>query len=178
MLGGRPLRRASTSKTTAKSNSPRPRPWAAVSMVCAKAVVGKGTSTWWPSSRANPRSFCIMETLNQASAGIPSTNGPRYLTMGEATTLLSSASTARSRAIPAFSASSTASENASICTARPRLVATFMVAARPRGPMWVIVGPMARRKGRTRSSTAGSPPTIKDELALLERGDAAGHRRV
>ena len=50
-------------------------------------------------------------------AAMPSTNGPRYFTIGEATTLFSTTSTARSRSMPAFSASSTDSENASICTA-------------------------------------------------------------
>ena len=62
--------------------------------------------------------------------------------------------------MPDFSASSTASLKASICTARPRLVAIFIVTARPTGPTWVMVGPMASRYGRTRSSAAASPPTM------------------
>ncbi len=69
---------------------------------------------------------------------VPTTYGPRYFTIGEAITDFSSASTAISRAMPAFSASRTASANASICTARPRLVAIFIVLARPSGPTWVM----------------------------------------
>ena len=76
---------------------------------------------------------------------MPRTNGPRYFTIGEATTLRRSASTARSRAIPAFSARQTASLKASIWTASPRFVAIFIVTASPSGPTWVIVGPMAVR---------------------------------
>ena len=78
------------------------------------ATLGSGTPVVRPRSSASLRSFCIIPTSNHASAGMPSTNGPRYFTMGEARTLLSSASTARSRAIPAFSASSTASAKATI----------------------------------------------------------------
>src|SRR5207247_1279027 len=44
------------------------------------------------------------------------------------------ASTARSRAIPAFSARATASAKATIWTASPRFVAIFIVTASPRGP--------------------------------------------
>ena len=91
---------------------------------------------------------------------MPRTKGPRYLIIGEAITLFSSASTARAREMPDFSASSTASLKASICTASPRLVAIFIVTARPTGPTWVMVGPMASRYGRTRSSAAASPPTM------------------
>ena len=36
-----------------------------------------------------------------------------------------------------------------------------MVTARPSAPTWVMVGPMARRYGRIRSSAAVSPPTMK-----------------
>ena len=103
-----------------------------------------------------------MSTLNRASAGMPRTNGPRYLTIGEAMTDFSSTSTARSRTIPAFSASATASLNASICTASPRFVAIFIVTASPSSPTWVIVGPIAMRSPRTFSSAAGSPPTMNE----------------
>src|SRR5215510_12636454 len=128
----------------------------------ASATLGRGTPSALPISRARPRSFLHMSTLNSASAGMPSTNGPRYLTIGEAMTDLSKTSTARSRAIPAFSASATASLNASICTARLRFVATFIVTASPSSPTWVIVGPIARRWPRTFSSAAGSPPTMNE----------------
>ena len=46
----------------------------------------------------------------------------------------------------------------------PRLMATFMVTASPSGPMGVIDAPMERRKGRTRSSAAASPPTKNASL--------------
>ena len=39
-------------------------------------------------------------------------------------------------------------------------MAIFIVTARPTGPTWVMVGPMASRYGRTRSSSAASPPTM------------------
>ena len=42
-------------------------------------------------------SFCIMWQSNQTSSGCPSTNGPRYATIGEAITDASITSTARSR---------------------------------------------------------------------------------
>src|SRR5215470_732857 len=146
----------------------------------ASATLGSGTPRALPISRARPRSFLHMSTLNSASGGMPRTNGPRYLTIGEAMTDLSRTSTARSRAIPAFSASATASLNASICTARLRFVATFIVTASPSSPTWVIVGPIARRSPRTFSSAAGSPPTMNESwpastVPELAR-DAGTHR--
>src|SRR5208283_1804997 len=120
---------ANTSKTTAKSFSIRPMPRAAVRNSLVIAVVGIGTSSCRPSSSASSMSFCIMLTLNQASSGCFSTNGPRYCTIGDAITLCVSTSTATSRAIPLFSASSTPSQNASIWTARLRLVPIFITSA-------------------------------------------------
>ena len=74
---------------------------------------------------------------------MPRTKGPRYFTIGEAITLFSRTSTARPRSMPAFSASSTASEKESIWTARPWFTAIFMLLASPTRPTWVMVGPMA-----------------------------------
>src|SRR5439155_14654598 len=133
-LGGRPLRRASTSNTTAKSWFPSPSPRAALRSSWLSAVLGRGAPTARASSRASLRSFCIIPTSNHASSGMSRTNGPRYFSIGEATTLRSNASTARSRAIPAFSARATASAKATLWTASPRLVAIFIVTASPRGP--------------------------------------------
>src|ERR1051326_1609852 len=97
------------------------------------------------------------------SSILPITNGPRYFTSGDAITDFMSASTAAARGIPDFSASTTASQNARICTATPRFVATFIAFAIPSGPTWVIpFGPIAARYGRTRSSAAASPPTWID----------------
>jgi len=98
------------------------------------AVVGSGTSSCRPTSRARSMSFCIMFTLNQASSGIFRMNGPRYLIIGEAITLLNKTSAATSRLIPLFSARRTPSLKASIWTARLRFVAIFMVTARPLSP--------------------------------------------
>src|SRR5262249_7524827 len=67
-------------------------------------------------------------------SGRPRTNGPRYLTIGEAITLPSSTSTATSREIPPFSARRTPSLNATICTARLRFVAIFISTAWPLSP--------------------------------------------
>src|SRR5580692_6557101 len=125
---------ASTSNMQAKSYFVQPMPRAAVRNSLLTAVVGRGTSSCRPRSIASTISFCIMFTSNQASSGCCRTNGPRYLIMGEATALLTSTSTATSRAIPLFSASSTPSENASICTARLRLMAIFMDSASPLSP--------------------------------------------
>jgi hypothetical protein len=69
-------------------------PRAAVSSSFDTAVVGIGTSSSRPASRASSMSFCIMSQSNQASSGWSSTNGPRYLIIGEAMTELSIASTA------------------------------------------------------------------------------------
>src|SRR5580704_17922190 len=109
-----PLMLASTSKTTAKSSSTRPMPRADVKNSLVMAVVGMGTSSARPSSRASSMSFCIMFTLNQASAGSFRTNGLRYFTMGDAMALLVRTSTATSREMPLFSASKMPSEKASI----------------------------------------------------------------
>src|SRR5690348_9918350 len=125
---------AKTSNTIAKSFSSRPIPRAAVKNSFVTAVVGIGTSSCRPSSSASSMSFCIMLTLNQASSGMFSTNGPRYCTIGEPITLWVSTSTAVSREMPLFSASSTPSEKASICTARLRFVAIFMTSASPLSP--------------------------------------------
>src|SRR5579864_178376 len=125
---------ASTSNMHAKSYFVHPIPRAAVKNSLLTAVVGSGTSSCLPNSMARTISFCIMFTSNQASSGCCKTNGPRYLIMGEATALLTSTSTATSRATPLFSASSTPSENASICTARLRLIAIFIESASPLSP--------------------------------------------
>src|SRR5579859_2438218 len=134
---------ANTSNTTAKSFSTSPMPRAAVRNSFVTAVVGIGTSSCRPSSSASSMSFCIMLTLNHASAGCFSTNGPRYCTIGEAITLCVRTSTATSRAIPLFSASSTPSQNASICTARLKFVPIFITSARPFSPTYVTFGPMS-----------------------------------
>src|SRR5437588_1298862 len=68
---------ASTSNSTAKSFSPTPVPFAAVSSSFVTAVVGSGTSSSRPSSSARFRSFCIMRQSNHASSGCSSTKGPR-----------------------------------------------------------------------------------------------------
>src|SRR5579859_375109 len=125
---------ASTSNMQAKSYFVQPMPRAAVRNSLLAAVVGSGTSSCLPRSMASTISFCIMLTSNHASSGCCRTNGPRYLIIGEATALLTSTSTATSRAMPLFSASSTPSENASICTARLRLIAIFIDRANPLSP--------------------------------------------
>src|SRR5580704_7125831 len=125
---------ASTSNMQAKSYLVQPMPRAAVRISLLTAVLGRGTSSCRPKSMASTMSFCIMLTSNQASGGCCRTNGPRYLIMGDATALLTSTSTAISRAIPLFSASSTPSENANIWTARLKLMAIFIESARPLSP--------------------------------------------
>src|SRR5947208_1058765 len=159
-----PDMRASTSKTTAKSFSSRPMPRAAVSSSFVIAVVGSGTSSSRPSSRARFMSFCIMLTSNHASSGCSRTNGPRYATIGDAITLESITSTALSRAMPLFSASRTPSLNATLCTCSCRLTALFIVTALPFAPTWKTFGPIASSTGRTRSYTSASPPTMIESL--------------
>src|SRR3984893_7204012 len=155
---------AKTSNTTAKSFSASPMPRAAVKNSLVPAVVGIVTSSCSPSSSARRISFCIMFTLNQASSGCFRTNGPRYCTMGEAMTLCVRTSTATSRAIPLFSASSTPSLNASICTARLKLVPIFITSARPLSPTYVTFGPMSSSKGFTFSKVSLRPPTITESF--------------
>src|SRR3989304_5452907 len=160
----------------AKSFFASPLPRAVVNISLVTAVVGRGTSSCLPNSRASSKSFCIMLTSNQASSGISRTNGPRYFTIGDAITLLSSTSTAVARAMPLFSASSTPSLKASICTARLKLVAIFMETANPFLPTWVTLGPIAARMGRARSKGPSPPPHHDRELPLLQRAHAAGDR--
>ena len=105
-------------------------------------------------------SFCIMLTLNQASSGISRTKGPRYLSIGDAMTLWSSASTATSLSIPSFSARRRPSQNATIWTCRLRLMAIFISSAWPFEPMRMTVGPMSRRIASTSSKASSSPPTM------------------
>src|SRR5208282_1354697 len=155
---------ASTSNMQAKSYFVHPMPRAAVRNSLLTAVVGKGTSSWRPSSMASTMSFCIMFTSNQASSGCCRTNGPRYLIIGDATALLTSTSTATSRAIPLFSASSTPSENANICTARLRLMAIFMDNASPLSPTKLTFGPMSSSSGLMWSKVSFRPPTITDNF--------------
>src|ERR1700675_3970389 len=155
---------ANTSNTTAKSFSTSPMPRAAVRNSFVTAVVGIGTSSCRPSSSASSMSFCIMLTLNHASAGRFKTNGPRYCTIGDAITLCVRTSTATSRAIPLFSASSTPSLNASICTARLKLVPIFITSARPLSPTYVTFGPMSSSNGFTFSKVSLRPPTITESF--------------
>src|ERR1700685_1526766 len=155
---------ASTSNMQAKSYFAQPMPRAAVKNSLLAAVVGSGTSSCRPRSIAKTISFCIMLQSNQASSGCCSTNGPRYLIMGEATPLFVSTSTSTSRAMPLFSASSTPSLKANICTARLRLMAIFIDSARPLSPTWVTFGPMSCKSGFTFSNVSLRPPTITDSL--------------
>src|SRR5882672_2614694 len=169
---------AKTWNTTAKSFSSSPSPRAAVRNSFVTAVVGIGTSSCRPSSSARFMSFCIMLTLNHASSCFFKINGPRYCTIGEAITLCVSTSTAISRAIPLFSASSTPSENASICTARLRFVPIFITSARPLSPTYVTFGPMSCKSGFTFSKVSLRPPTITDNfpscsvITLPETGES------
>src|ERR1700730_4695913 len=156
--------RASTSNMQAKSNFSIPMPRAAVRNSLLIAVVGKGTFSCRPNSIARTMSFCIMFTSNQASSGCLSTNGPRYWIMGDATALCVRTSTATSRAIPLFSASSTPSEKASICTARLKLVAIFIDKATPLSPTYVTLGPISCSSGFTFSKVSRRPPTITDNF--------------
>ena len=82
--------------------------------------------------------------------------------MGEAITDPSIASTASSRAMPLFSASRTPSLNASIWTAKERLIAIFIVTAVPFSPTWNTFGAIASSTGLARSSTSRPPPTISE----------------
>ena len=105
-------------------------------------------------------SFCIMLQSNHASSGCSSTNGPRYCSIGLAITELSIASTATSLSMPSFSARSSPSLNATICTCSERLIASFNSSACPLSPMRFTTGPMSSRIGRTRSNASSSPPTM------------------
>src|ERR1700687_2394544 len=169
---------AKTLNTTAKSFSTSPIPRAAVRNSLVTAVVGIGTSSCRPSSNARFMSFCIMLTLNHASSGIFNINGPRYCTIGDAITLCVSTSTAISRAIPLFSASSTPSQNASICTARLRFVPIFITSAKPLSPTYVTFCPMSCSNGFTFSNVSLRPPTITDNfpscsvITLPETGES------
>src|SRR3981081_689724 len=87
-LTGPPAIASSALKRTAKSFFSSPRARAEVSSSLVSVVAGSGTLELRPSSRARSMSFCIMFTSNHASSGMFSTNGPRYLTIGEAVTAL------------------------------------------------------------------------------------------
>ena len=86
----------------------------------------------------------------------------------------------RARAsMPLFSASSTPSLNASICTASERLIAIFIVTAEPfSARCGTPSGPIASRIGFTRSNASSSPPTISDALPCSTVIDVPRHRRV
>ena len=109
-------------------------PRAAVRNSLVTAVVGKGTSTRRPNSSASSISFCMVLTVCQAGSGSLVSMGERYITIGEATALLVITSIAAWRGMPLFSASRTLSENASMCTARPRFMATFITMPVPFSP--------------------------------------------
>src|SRR5579864_4312763 len=160
----RPDMWANTSNTTAKSCSSRPIARAAVKNSFEIAVVGSGTFSFRPMSSASSMSFCIMFTLNQASSGCLSTNGPRYWIIGDATALCTSTSTAVSRAIPLFSARITPSQKPIIWIARFKFVAIFIESARPLSPTYVTFGPMSSSSGFSRSKVSRRPPTITDSF--------------
>src|SRR6516162_9033422 len=143
---------SSTLKMMAKSFSASPMALADVRTSFEIEVVGSGTFTCRPSSSASCTSFCIMFTLNHASSGGLRTNGPRYWSIGDATTLCRRTSSAVSRGIPLFSASNTPSVSARICVGRLRLMAIFMTSARPFSPTCVALGPSSRSSGLTRSN--------------------------
>src|SRR5208282_4674008 len=159
-----PDMRAKTSKITAKSSFSQPIPRAAVRNSLLMAVVGTGTFNLRPNSMARSISFCIMLTSNHATSGCCNTKGPRYTIMGEAIALWIITSTATSRAMPLFSASSTPSQNASICTANCRFTAIFIDNATPLSPTWVTFGPMSRSNGFRGSKVSLRPPTITESL--------------
>src|SRR5437899_482097 len=155
---------AKTSNSTAKSFSTNPIPRAAVKNSLVTAVVGMGTSSCRPSSSARFMSFCIMLTLNHAFSCFFKINGPRYCTIGDAITLCVRTSTAVSRAMPLFSANSTPSQNASICTARLKFTPIFITSASPLSPTCVTLGPMSCSSGFTFSNVSLRPPTITESF--------------
>src|SRR5262249_52944517 len=104
-----PAARASAANIAAKSASASPIARAAVSHSLVVDVVGNGTPSSRPISSASRRSFCIIVVLNHASSGMWRTNGPRYCSIGDPIALCVITSTAVSRAMPLFSASSTPS---------------------------------------------------------------------
>ena len=83
----------------------------------------------------------VVEKLKQRGESID------YCIIGEPMALWISTSTATSREIPLFSASSTPSLNASICTAKLRLWAIFRDSALPLSPTCVTLGPRSSRIG-------------------------------
>ena len=87
-------------------------------------------------------------------------------------------STAVSRGMPLFSASSTPSENASICTARLRLIAIFIDSARPLAPD--VRHPRTDIVEQRLDALEGALLAADHDrqLALLQRDDAARDRRV
>ena len=120
-----------------------------------------------PRARAAcPSASCCSRTTPPRAAR--ARTAPRYLIIGDAITEFSIASTAISRSMPPFSAISSPSESATICTCRLRLIAIFSSTAWPLSPTRVTTGPMSRRIGSTAANASSSPPTIS-ELALLER---------
>mgnify|MGYP003694333455 CR=1 FL=1 len=58
------------------------------------------------------------------------------------------------------------------------LLIAFTVLPAPTGPTWKMFGPMARSTGRTRSSTAGSPPTMIASVRRARAAHPAAHRRL
>ena len=67
--------------------------------------------------------------------------------------------------MPLFSASSTPSENASICTTRLKLVAIFITSARPLSPTWVTFGPMSSSTGFDAFERLAAAPDHHRKLA-------------
>src|SRR3954468_4974698 len=161
-----PPRRRYTSCAATKSLWSMPSPRHAFIISLAAAASGTGLPSLRPRSSASSISFCCKVTSASGTSGIfPSRmNGPRYPRTGEAATLLSTASTATSRATPPFSASAIASPKAITSTISRRLTAIFIWQARPLPPMRVTFGPIASITGFARSNAPASPPTITEAL--------------
>ena len=139
---------ASTSKSTAKSRSPMPIPFAAVSSSFVTAVVGSGTSSSPAELEGEVHVLLHHVAVEPDLVRMPEHERPavgdhrRGDHRGEhhLDRLLA-------RRCPLFSASSTPSLNASICTASERLIAIFIVTADPLGPTWNTFGPIASSTG-------------------------------
>ena len=109
-------------------------------------------------------SFCIMFTLNHASSGICSTNGPAILHHGRSDRAVRQNVHRHFARDAAFFRQQHAFGERQHLHHEAELVAIFITSARPFSPTCVTFGPMSSSSGLTRSNVSLRPPTMTESL--------------
>ena len=125
-----------------------------------------GSRIWSAASMASRRSFCWLRMEKPGAKSRLRIRGPRLLNCHEPAAPPLTASSTLATSTPARVAKVNASAIAMLLPTTRIWLTSLHVWPAPVGPMWVIFLPIASNTGRTRSTTAASPPIMMDSVAF------------